>query len=87
MDLIQLQELKNVAPLSKLVGVVLLSGFILPFISHIFVDYFALIVGKTFPFGWNVVTSAVVDTSVISVRLLLVDAPAYCLYLARYGSD
>lgn len=66
--------LSKVSGSSKILGLVLIVGYIVVLFSKndgesFVLKHLALVAGKTLPFGcWNVVTSAFVEDSVASVR-------------------
>lgn len=60
--------LEKLSPLSRGVAGVLVVGYAMSVLIPSSLDYFALIVGKTLPMGWNVLTSSVVENSILSVR-------------------
>lgn len=71
MNAVQLREsFTKLVPLARVTGGIMLLGCVLPVFFPSFVEYFGLVAGKTIPLVWNVLTSAFVENSVISVRLM-----------------
>jgi len=68
MNAVQLREsFTKLVPLARVTGGILLVGCVLPVFFPSFTEYFGLVAGKTIPLVWNVLSSAFVENSLISV--------------------